>query len=165
MTGKCKACNMAKARALPVPQESKNRVEKPMQWIHCDAVTRLPLTMSGKTGFSLIVDEYSKCVDVWLIMRKNEMQDHIKDFVRRMDVLGHQVEQLRTDSAAEFVRDEEFKRWLIDNHVTQEASAPYAKHQNGVVEHHIQTIEDCMTVLLIQAGLGLNIGAKQYNAQ
>ena len=38
--------------------------------------------------------------------------------------------------------------------MTQEASAPYAKHQNGVVECHIQTIEDRTTVLLIQAGLG-----------
>jgi hypothetical protein len=44
--------------------------------------------------------------------------------------------------------------WQGNNCVTQEASAPYAKHQNGVVEHHIQTIEDCTTVLLIQVGLG-----------
>ncbi len=63
-TSKCRACNMAKARALPVLQESGNQAEKPMQRIHCNVVTRLPLTMSGKTGFSLIVDEYSKFVDV-----------------------------------------------------------------------------------------------------
>ncbi len=124
-----------------------------MQRIHCDAVTGLPLTMSGKTGFSLIVDEYSKFVDVRLIVRKNKMQDHIKEFIKQMDALGHQVERLRTNSTAEFVRDEEFRQWLVSNHVMQEASAPYAKHQNGVVECHIQTIEDCMTALLIQAGL------------
>ncbi len=42
----------------------------------------------------------------------------------------------------------------------QEASAPYAKHQNGVVERHIQTIEDCTTALLIQAGLGMKYWGK-----
>ncbi len=77
-----------------------------------------------------------------------------------MDALGHRVERLRTDSAAEFVRDKEFRQWLVSNRVTQEASAPYAKHQNGVAEHHIQTIEDRMTALLIQAGLGTKYWGK-----
>jgi hypothetical protein len=44
--------------------------------------------------------------------------------------------------------------------VTQEALAPYAKHQNGVVERHIQTIEDRTTVLLIQVGLGTKYWGK-----
>ena len=37
----------------------------------------------------------------------------------------------------------------------QEASAPYQKNQNGVVEHHIQMIEDRMTMILTQSGLGM----------
>jgi len=61
--------------------------------------------------------------------------------------------KLWTDLAAEFVTDENFKKWLIDHHISQEASAPYAKHQNGVVERHIQTIEDRTMALLTQSGL------------
>jgi hypothetical protein len=57
------------------------------------------------------------------------------------------------DSAAEFISNRNFKKWLMDNRIIQEASAPYAKHQNGVVEHHIQTIEDRKTALLVQSGL------------
>ena len=79
--GRCPACNMAKARALPPPQESGSKVTKVLERIHCDTVTSLPATMGGKTGFSLIVDEFSKFVDIRLITQKNEMQDHIKDFV------------------------------------------------------------------------------------
>ena len=109
--------------------------------------------MGGKTGFSLIVDEYSKFVDVRLITRKNETQNHIKEFINKMAAYGHRVTKLRTDSASEFVKDAEFKKWLNDNHIIQEASAPYAKHQNGVVERHIQTIEDRSTALLVQSGL------------
>ncbi len=80
--------------------------------------------MSGKTGFSLIVDEYSKFVDIQLIIRKNETQDHIKEFIKWMDAQGHWVEWLQADSAAEFIRDEEFRQWLVSNHMTQEALAP-----------------------------------------
>src|SRR6185312_4170432 len=152
---RCEHCNMAKARAWPAPEISENWVSKVMEQIHCDAVTKLPATASGKMGFSLIVDEYSKFIDVCLISQKNETQDHIKDFVARMAVLGHKVAKLRTDSAAEFVKDAEFKKWLVDNKIIQEASAPYAKHQNGIAEHHIQTIEDRTTAILIQSGLSV----------
>ena len=150
---RCAACNLAKARALPVPEESKNRATKVMERIHCDAVTGLPPTAGGKTGFLLIVDEFSKFIDVRLISRKNETQDHIKEFVDRMESLGHRITKMRTDSAAEFVEDKAFTKWLIDRKIRQEASAPYAKHQNGVVERHIQTIEDRATAILIQSGL------------
>ncbi len=60
----CDACNMAKARAGPIPDKSTNKATKMMERIHCDAVTRLPPTMGGKTGFSLIVDEHLKFIDV-----------------------------------------------------------------------------------------------------
>ena len=149
----CTACNMAKARALPVPEESENRATKVMERIHCDAVTGLPPSSGGKTGFSLIVDEFSKFIDVRLISRKNETQDHIKEFVDRMEALGHRTTKLRTDSAAEFVEDKEFVKWLIGRKIQQEASSPYAKHQNGVMERHIQTIKDRATAILIQSGL------------
>ena len=152
---RCECCNMAKARAWPAPENTGNRATKVMERIHCDAVTKLPATASGKTGFSLIVDEYSKFIDVRLISQKNETQDHIKDFVARMAAAGHKVSKLRTDSAAEFVKDAEFKKWLVNNKIVQEASAPYAKHQNGVVERHIQTIEDRTTAILTQSGLGV----------
>jgi hypothetical protein len=70
-----------------------------------------------------------------------------------MSAYGHRVTKLRTDSAAEFISNANFKRWLMDNRIIQEASTPYTKHQNGVVEHHIQMIKDWTTTLLVQSGL------------
>ena len=58
-----------------------------------------------------------------------------------MAVYGYQIKKLRTDSASEFAKDIEFKKWLLDNRITQEMSAPYTKHQNRVVKRHIQTIK------------------------
>ena len=81
---KCPFCNIAKARASLVPDKSENWATKIMERIHCDAVTKLLATFGGKTGFSLIVDEYLKFIDVRLIVHKNETQDHIKEFVARM---------------------------------------------------------------------------------
>ena len=82
-----------------------------------------------------------------------EMQDHIKDIVMHMKALGHNVKQLQTDSAAEFVKDTNFKKWIVKNFIMQENSAPYAQHQNGIVERHIQTIEDRASAILTRSGL------------
>ena len=113
------------------------------------------ITFGSKRGFSLIVDEYLKFIDVRLIVHKNETQDHIKEFGVRMVAHGHQVGKIRTDLVAEFVKDKAFQKWLLDQHFVQEALAPYQKNQNGVVECHIQTIEDWMTTILTQSGLGM----------
>ena len=138
----CEACNLAKARAKKTPERTEHPATEPLERIHCDAVMIKHKTMGGSQGFSLIVDEFTKYVDVKLIRKKNETQGHIKEFILRMKALGHQVKRLRTDSAAEFAKDANFKKWLIDHLVTQENSAPYAQHQNGVAERHIQMIED-----------------------
>jgi hypothetical protein len=149
----CEACNLAKARAKKTPEKATNPATKPLERIHCDAVMIKHNTAGGKQGFSLIVDEFTKLVDVKLITRKNETQDHIKDFILRMKALGHNVKALRTDSAAEFAKDANFKKWLVEHLITQENSAPYAQHQNGVVERHIQTIEDRASAILTNSGL------------
>ena len=47
-------------------------------------------TVNGKKGFSLIVDEFTKLVNVRIITRKNEMQDHIKEFLINRDFDIHQ---------------------------------------------------------------------------
>ena len=54
-------------------------------------------TAGGKQGYSLIVDEFTKYIDVKLITRKNEMQDHIKEFVMQMEATGHHVKWLCMD--------------------------------------------------------------------
>ena len=149
----CDACSRAKARAHPVPKSSDYTATEPFERIHCDAVMITHPTIGGKKGFSLIVDEFTKLVDVRIIAKKNETQDHIKDFVLRMDALGHCVKKLRTDSAAQFAKDVEFKRWLTENRIGQENSAPYAQYQNGIVERHIQTIEDRAAAILLRSGL------------
>src|SRR6185312_6955056 len=51
---RCEHCNMAKARAWPAPEISENRASKVMERIHCDAVTKLPATASGKTNPYLV---------------------------------------------------------------------------------------------------------------
>jgi len=64
--------------------------------------------------FFLFFDEFLKFIDVRLISWKNETQDHIKEFVDQIGMLGHRVMKLRTDSAVEFVEDKAFIKWLID---------------------------------------------------
>ena len=151
--GTCESCHLAKARAGYTPKKSNHPATRPLERIHCDAVMIKHQTIGGKTGFSLIVDEFTQLVDVRLITRKNETTDHLKDFTRRMETLGYKIATIRTDSASEFAKDKDFIKWLLQNRIRQELSAPYSQFQNGIVERHIQTIEDRATAILIHSGL------------
>ena len=55
--------------------------------------------------------------------------------------------------AGEFTTGKKFISWLQEKGISHEMSAPYLQYQNGIVEKHIQTIEDCATVILITSGL------------
>ena len=62
------------------------------------------LTVGSKTGFSLIMDEYTQLVDVHLITKKNETVNHLKEFTLCMEAHGHIVQTIWTNSAAEFAK-------------------------------------------------------------
>ena len=77
----CEACNLAKAHTKKTPARTDHLATSPFERIYCNAVMIKHRTEGGKQGFSMIVDEFTKFIDVKLIMRKNKTQDHIKDFV------------------------------------------------------------------------------------
>ena len=163
----CESCRRAKAQANPVPQTSNNPATRVRQRIHCDAVMLSTPTIGGRTGYSLIVDEFAKEVEVKIITRKNETIAHLEEYRNRSEELGYKIEVIRTDSAAEFATNEKFKIWLKENGIFHEMSAPYSQYQNGVVERHIQMIEDKATAILIASGLpnGFLGEAMQYVAK
>ena len=61
-------------------------------------------TVGDKTGFSLIVDEYTQLVNIHLITKKNKTVDHLKEFTLCMEAHGHIVQTIQTNSAAEFAK-------------------------------------------------------------
>ena len=79
MISNCEACNLAKARAKKTPAKTDHPATSPFERIHCDAVMIKHHTEDRKQGFSMIVDEFTKFIDVKLITRKNDNNDNNND--------------------------------------------------------------------------------------
>jgi hypothetical protein len=92
-------------------------------------------------------------LDVKLIKKKNEAIPHIKAMYAKLTSYGWTVTQLRTDAASMYVNGKEFVKWLEDHNIRQQHSSPYTKNQNGMVERHVQVLEDRVTAALYGSGL------------
>ena len=101
----------------------------------------------------MIVDKFTKEVDIKIITRKNEMIQHLQEYVMRSEEMGFKIETIQTNLAGEFATGKKFISWLQEKGISHEMSAPYLQYQNGIVERHIQTIEDHVTMILITSGL------------
>ena len=60
----CEACNLAKACTKKTPAKTDHPATSPLERIHCDAVMIKHRTEGGKQGFSMIVNEFTKFIDV-----------------------------------------------------------------------------------------------------
>ena len=145
----CKSCRQAKAQANPVPKISNYPVKKVRQQIHCDAVMVSTPMIGKRNGYSMIMDKFTKEVDIKIITRKNEMIQHLQEYMTRLEKMGFKIETIQTDLAGEFTTGKKFISWLQEKGISHEMLAPYLQYQNGIVERHIQTIEDHVTVILI----------------
>ena len=156
----CKSCRQAKAQANPVPKISNYPAEKVRQQIHCDVVMVSTPTIGKRNGYSMIVDEFTKEVDIKIITRKNETIQHLQEYVMRLEEMGFKIKTIRTDSAGEFATEKKFISWLQEKGISHKMSAPYSQYQNRIVERHIQMIEDHVTAIVIASGLPNRFWAK-----
>ena len=71
----------------------------------------------------------------------------------RSEEMGFKIKTIQTDLTGEFATGKKFISWLQEKGISHEMSAPYSQYQNGIMERHIQMIEDCATTILITSGL------------
>jgi hypothetical protein len=154
----CRICKQHKIKRKNTDRKASesSKAREAMYQTHGDTVTCLPRTFGGKTGFSFLIDEKSKRIDVKLITHKDEYRDHFKEYHGRAKVLGKKLHVMRTDSAKELFEEKNFKKWLTENGIRQEASAPHAQYQNGFCERHIGTILRMANCALQMSGLSIS---------
>jgi hypothetical protein len=154
----CRICKVNKIKRKSTDRKAgeDSKARGPMYRTHGDTVTSLPRTFGGKTGFSFLIDEKSKRIDIKLICHKDEYRDHFRDYHARATVLGKKLKVMRTDSAKELFIEKEFCKWLQENGIRQEASAPHAQYQNGFCESHIGIILRMANCALQMSGLPIS---------
>src|SRR5258708_17403581 len=98
---------------------------------------------------------YSRHIWVYLLRAKSHTFSVFKRFRLMVENLtGRQMKFFRSDRGREFM-SAEFTKYLEDNGIIHETSAPQIPQQNGVAEHMNQTLLGGAHAMLHHAGMTL----------
>jgi transposase InsO family protein len=144
----CNACRHCLRRKIDTSQSAERPPQRnpistrPMQTVHADFITNMPLTMSGNTIISVCVDAFTG----WLMLSAHGHKD--ADTIARElcdDVfLKFGIpEVLRTDNGTEF-RNGTMRAIEHLLHIRHSATTPYTPQANGKAETRNKTIYDLL---------------------
>jgi hypothetical protein len=104
---------------------------------------------NGETGFCLFFDYGSGYLTAYLVKTKSQVFPCMKDFkLTIVERNGFKLSIFQSDGDS-VVLSEAAKRWVDEQLIIQQTSAPYAQFQNGGVERAMQTV--CDKVLTVMA--------------
>ncbi|KAG1653873.1 hypothetical protein FOA52_003823 [Chlamydomonas sp. UWO 241] len=147
----CDACHMGKMKSLPFG-DSTTKYE-PGEALSFDISGKLPQGYNGNQYFGVGVDHGSRYCIVNTFTLKSEAGPFVKSTATRFSVLAERKPTLlRTENGCELITGDNL-RWMQDNGVQDQQSAPYTPAQNGIAERHIGKIKTQVVTMLIDAGL------------
>src|SRR5438128_2276186 len=95
-----------------------------------------------------IVDDYSRFTWVLFLQDKSEVQETFKKFARRaQNEFEVKIKRIRSDNGSEF-KNTSIEKFLDEEGIKHEFSAPYTPQQNGVVERKNRTLIEAARTML-----------------
>ena len=150
----CQVCFLAKQPRSSFPS-SINKATESFELIHCDIWGSYNVASScGAHYFLAIVDNYSRCTWVYLMLGKYEVGQLIKDFVAMVKTQFHkQVKVLRSDNGQEFLC---LKDFYAQHGMLHQTSCVDTPQQNGRVERKHKHVLNVARALRFQANLSID---------
>lgn len=154
----CGVCYKGKMIRASFPRKSESSSSAVGDLIHTDLCGPLEVaTPRGNRYIMTMVDDFSRYCVVYLLRNKSETADKIIEYTRMIQTqFGRLPKILRTDGGGEY-SSATLKKFLSENGILLEQTAPYSPQQNGTAERKNRTLQEMMRCLLCEAGLG-----KQY---
>jgi hypothetical protein len=104
---------------------------------------------------SLIIDDFSRHLDVQLLKTKDECSNHIQRFVRYAETQsGHKVKTFVCDGGGEY-NNELVHDFFAKKGIHVEMTTPHTPQHNGVAERAMRTVFECARTILYHAKLPL----------
>ena len=145
----CETCALGKQTSKPVPKETQNKSQKPLELVYSDILGPFEIpSLNGSRYAITFVDEYSKYSVVKFMSKKSEALEKFKEYVAE----SGSPRRLRTDNGAEYTA-KKFTDYCRDSKIKQEYTVPETPQQNGVAERFNRTLVEMGRSLLIQAKL------------
>ncbi|CAN1266422.1 Retrovirus-related Pol polyprotein from transposon TNT 1-94 [Linum perenne] len=148
----CSVCHLAKQKHLPFPSSSSH-ASVAFELVHMDIWGPFGTpTYDGFSYFLTIVDDFSRCVWIYLMHNKGETRSLIESFCTMVAThFSSPVKTIRTDQGCEFNMTSFFASKGIAHQTSCVATAP----QNGRVERKHQHLLAVARSLRFQSGLQL----------
>ena len=152
-TSICEGCIMGKHTREPFRSHVEGRSVEVLQLVHTDVGESDVASWSGKKYYVTFIDDYSRCVWVYVIDKKSEVYDvFMKWKVLVENQTQHTIKAIRSDRGGEYINSR--MREALDNsgiiHQTTMAESPQS---NGVAERMNRTLWDQTRAMLYSASL------------
>ena len=145
----CETCALGKQTSKPVPKETQNKSQKPLELVYSDILGPFEVPSLNGSKFAItFIDEHSKYSVVKFMSKKSQAFEKFKEYVAESGT----PQRLRTDNGAEYT-SKQFKDYCRDSKIKQEFPVPETPQQNGVAERFNRTLVEMGRSLLIQAKL------------
>ncbi|CAN1192604.1 Retrovirus-related Pol polyprotein from transposon TNT 1-94 [Linum perenne] len=148
----CHTCHLAKQKTLPF-QRSTSRASFPFELVHMDIWGPLSsVSYDGYSYFLTVLDDFSRCVWVFLMKNKSETRSLVQSFCAMVQTqFSSRVQTIRSDQGQEFRMDSFFSLHGIQH----QTSCVSIAQQNGRVERKHQHLLAVARSLRFQSGLSL----------
>jgi len=147
----CAACVQAKQHVDPFPKAMVEIRTKPGELTHTDLWGKYPVqSIHGNVYFHSFLDDCTRWPTLTFLKHKDEASQAIKDYVAHLKARGMHPNAFRCDHGTEFLNDA-LTRWLTEQGIELQTTAPYSPSQNGAAERLNRTLVELARAMLIGA--------------
>ena len=155
------AAGKAKRRLFKSAGSRHTRSTHPIERIHSDLAGPMEVnSINGNRYICVFTCDCTSFVWVYLLKSKDKTLDAFKRFVPMVEKLtGYKIKFFHSDRGGEFMSDE-FTKFLEEQGITRETSAPRTPQQNGVAERMNQTLIGGARALIHHSGMSKGFWAE-----
>ena len=145
----CEACVQAKQHVTPFPKASVEIRTKPGEITHMDLWGKYPVqSIHGNQYFHSFLDDSTRLPRITFLKLKDDAITAVKNHVAYLKARGLHPNAFRCDEGSEFVNDE-LIRWLQEQGIELQKTAPYSPSQNGAAERLNRTLLELARAMMI----------------
>lgn len=133
----CEPCIFRKAHRLPFG--TRKKAAKPGELMSTDVCGPFDESFKKKRYLVALKDSYTKFRYGFLVREKSEVKNVLTQIITHAKTQGHSIKELLSDNGGEF-DNEEVKRILHENGITQRLTALFTPEQNGGSKRENRTI-------------------------
>ena len=140
----CEPCIYGKAHRLKFGRRQK--AEKPGELLSTDVCGPFDESYKRYRYYVAFKDHFTKFRYVFFLRQKSEVSQALEDMLAHAKNLGHNIKEILSDNGGEFDNDN-IRRILQKNGITQRLTAPYTPQQNGGSEREHRTLVEMARTL------------------